>query len=193
MTHIIFRFVRRFRSRPGTLARLAGTLAAALALAACSPTYDWRTVTNTASGYTVDLPAKPGADERRVEVDGTPMRMRMQTAEVADTVFAVGTLELPDAGAATQQKALAFLRTGLAHNVGVAPDAHAVAVPLAAGGSVEGVEMRVSGRAGANAQPRTIHARLVARGARVYQVAIVGRAEPPVEQVDQFFQSFRLD
>jgi hypothetical protein len=107
-------------------------------------------------------------------------------------VFVVGTLELPDAQPATQQKALEFLRAGLAHNVGAAPEAHAVAVPLAGGGSVEGVEMRMAGKAGANGETRTIHARLVAKGARAYQVAIVGRAEPPVEQIDQFFGSFKL-
>jgi hypothetical protein len=169
-----------------------GVLIAAGVLAACSPTYDWRTISNEASGYTVDLPAKPGSDERSIDVGGTPMRMRMQTAEVANDVFVIGTLELPDAQPATQQKALDFLRAGLARNVGAAPEARAVAVPLATGGSVEGVEMRMAGKAGANGETRTIHARLVAKGARAYQVAIVGRDEPPVEQVDQFFGSFKL-
>jgi hypothetical protein len=125
-------------------------------------------------------------------VGGTPMRMRVQTAEVANDVFVIGTLDLPDAQPATQQKALDYLRAGLARNVGAAPEARAVAVPLAAGGSVEGVEMRMAGKAGANGESRTIHARLVAKGARAYQVAIVGRDEPPVEQVDQFFGSFKL-
>ncbi|MBV8261956.1 MAG: hypothetical protein JO239_13690 [Paraburkholderia sp.] len=67
-----------------------------------------------------------------------------------------------------------------------------MAVPLAAGGSVEGLEMRMAGKAGVNGETRTIHARLVAKGARAYQVAIVGRTDPPVEQADQFFGSFKL-
>lgn len=97
-----------FRSiGPRVLARLAlGMIVAAGALAACSPAYDWRTVTNSASGYSVDLPAKPGADQRDVEVDGTPMHMSMQTAEVDHVLFVVGTLALPDAEPATQQRAL---------------------------------------------------------------------------------------
>ncbi|WP_321907579.1 hypothetical protein [Paraburkholderia sp. J11-2] len=169
-----------------------GLLATAFALAACSPTYDWRTISNDASGYSIDLPAKPDKDERRIDVNGTPMRMRVQTAEVAGDVFVIGTLDLPDAQPATQQKALDFLRAGLARNVGAPPDARAVAVPLATGGSIEGVEMHMAGKAGANGESRTIHARLVAKGARAYQVAIVGRTEPPVEQVDQFFGSFKL-
>lgn len=189
-------------------ARAGGALVAVIvsinAFTACSPTYDWRTISNNDSGYSVDLPAKPGTDERQIDVNGAPMRMRMQTAEVADDVFVVGTLELPDAQPATQQKALAFLRAGLARNVGAAvstasstetgaaPETQTVAVPLATGGAVEGVELRVAGKAGANGETRTIHARLVAKGARVYEVAIVGRAEPPAEQVYQFFGSFRL-
>ncbi|MDR3096484.1 MAG: hypothetical protein LBV73_05350 [Paraburkholderia sp.] len=182
----------RWRSRlarAAAAALLAGSLAP---LIACSPTYDWRTISNDASGYSVDLPAKPGSDERRIDVDGTPMRMRVQTAEVNGAVFVIGTLELPDAQPATQQKALAYLRAGLARNVGAAPETHAVAVPLEAGGSVEGVDMALAGKAGAKEEPRTIHARLVARGAHVYQLAIVGREQPAPEQVDQFFQSFKL-
>ncbi|NIE66798.1 hypothetical protein [Burkholderia sp. Ax-1719] len=163
-----------------------------IALIACSPTYDWRTISNNTNGYSVDLPAKPGSDARSVDVDGTPMQMHMQTAEVGGAVFVIGTLDLPDAQAATQQKALGFLRDGLARNVGVPPDARTVAVPLVAGGSVPGFDMQLSGKAGAKDETRTIHARLVAKGAHAYQLAIVGREQPAVEQVDQFFQSFKL-
>lgn len=190
-------FCRAFRalSTPSTAAFALRLFVAAAVLGACSPTYDWRTVTNDASGYSIDLPAKPRREQRDIDIDGKPMRMDMQTAEVNDALFVVGTLALPDAQPQTQQRALAFLRSGLARNVGVAPAASGVSVPLAAGGSVEGIEMRVTGKAasgGQSAQARTIHVRLVANGARVYEVAIVGRAEPPVEQVDQFFGSFKL-
>lgn len=91
-------------------------------LAACTPTYDWRTVMNNDNGYTVDLPAKPSADERQVEIGGVSMKMLMQTAEAADAVFVVGTVVLPDDQVQTQRAALEFLRTGLARNLGVAPD-----------------------------------------------------------------------
>ncbi len=193
--------VRMFRPRsargllPRAVASAGFVALLAAALSACSPDYNWRTVTNNTSGYSVDLPAKPGSDQRDVDVDGTPMRMRMQTVEVDGAVFVVGTLDLPDAQPATQRAAIAFLRDGLARNVGVPPETHEVAVPLVGGGSVDGIEMQLTGKAGSSAEraePRTIHARLVAKGAHAYQVAIVGRSEPPVEQVDQFFQSFRL-
>jgi len=173
--------------------RLAlGTIVAAGALAACSPAYDWRTVTNSASGYSVDLPAKPRAEQRDVEIDGTPMPMSMQTAEVDRVLFVVGTLALPDDQPATQQRAIAFLRDGLARNVGVPPATGDVAIPVSSGGSVEGIEMQIAGKAGQAQQARTIHARIVAKGAHAYEIAIVARSQPPADQSDQFFQSFKL-
>lgn len=194
----IFRRVRGWLSRSfvevrsGAAGAALGALLLATALSACSPTYDWRVVTNSASGYVIDLPAKPDADKRDIDIGGITVPMRVQTAEAGGAVFVVGTIQLPDDRADTRQKALAFLRDGLARNVGAPPNAHEVDVPLAAGGAVRGVEMRVTGAAGAQHQTRTIHARLVANGARVYQVAIVADREPAPEQVDQFFESFKL-
>nr|WP_082902639.1 hypothetical protein [Paraburkholderia ginsengiterrae] len=174
---------------------LGGTacvLALTAGLGACSPTFDWRTIMNNDNGYTVDLPAKPGNDQRAVQIDGTPMQMAMQTAEAGDAVFAVGTVILPNDSEATQRAALDFLRTGLARNVGAAPDAHAVQIPLAAGGKVPGLEMKLSGEAGSQREARTVYARLVARGRHVYQVAIIASKPIQQEQVDQFFSSFQL-
>ncbi|WP_408636811.1 hypothetical protein [Paraburkholderia sp. RL17-368-BIF-A] len=167
-------------------------LAIGVALSGCSPTFDWRTVMNNDNGYSIDLPAKPGNDQRAVQVDGTPMQMAMQTAEAGDAVFAVGTIMLPDDSEATQRKALEFLRNGLARNVGVTPEARAVQIPLAAGGKVLGLEMTLSGEAGSSHEKRTVYARLVARGRHAYQAAIIASGPLPQEQVDQFFSSFQL-
>lgn len=162
------------------------------ALTACSPTFDWRTVMNNDNAYTVDLPAKPGNDQRVVQIDGKPMQMAMQTAEAGDAVFAVGTVLLPRDDAATQQAVLDFLRIGLARNVGAKPDAHPVQIPLAAGGQVPGLEMKVSGAAGSQHEARTVYARLVVRGRHVYEAAIIASKPLQQEQVDQFFSSFKL-
>lgn len=192
---------RRFAARSAT-ARAAGAGAAlrvaacaALAgalLAACSPAYDWRTVTDSADGYAIDLPAKPTVDERPIDIAGTPMRMRMRIADAQEAVFAVGTIALPSDDPQLQRAVLDYLRAGLARNVGAPADARAAQVPLAAGGQVTGLEIDVSGKAGAEHERKTIHARLVARGRHVYQATIVAGREPPQEQVDQFFQSFKL-
>jgi hypothetical protein len=178
-----------------TRARLGAVGSALLlgaVLSACSPTFDWRTVTNNDNGYSVDFPAKPGNDQRAVQIDGAPMQMAMQTAEAGNAVFAVGTVMLPDDHEATQRIALDFLRDGLARNVGAAPDAHTVAITLAAGGKIPGLEMKLSGEAGSQHETRTVYARLAARGRHVYQAAIIASGPLPQEQIDQFFSSFRL-
>jgi len=174
------------------LRTVLGTLSLGVALGACSPTFDWRTVMNNDNGYTVDFPAKPSNDQRPVRIDGTPMQMAMQTAEAGHAVFAVGTVMLPDDSDATQRAALDFLRSGLARNVGAAPDAHPVQIPLAAGGNTPGFEMKVSGAAGAQHEARTVYVRLVAHGRHVYQAAIIADQPLPQDQVDQFFSSFQL-
>jgi hypothetical protein len=91
-------------------------LCAGAVLSACSPTFDWRTIMNNDNGYTVDFPAKPGNDERQIDIDGRPMTMAMQTAEAGHAVFAVGTVNLPGDDQQTQRAALDFLRTGLARH-----------------------------------------------------------------------------
>ncbi|WP_236572580.1 hypothetical protein [Burkholderia sp. 8Y] len=162
------------------------------ALLACTPAYDWRTVMNNDDGYEVTLPAKPRADERKIEIAGQPMTMRMQTAEANDAVFAVGTVVLPSADPALQRAALDYLEQGLARNVNAHPSARATQVELAAGGRVLGSEMQVQGASGEKRESRTIQARFVARGAHVYQLAIVSDKAPPAQEADQFFSSFKL-
>ena len=190
------RFVHRFRLiKAVCAATLRASVCASVAcgaLLACTPAYDWRTIMNNDDGYEVTLPAKPRSDERKIEIAGQPMTMRMQTAEVDDAVFAVGTVVLPSADPALQRAALEFLQQGLARNVNAKPDARETQIDLAAGGRVAGSEMEVKGESGAKRESRTIHARFVARGTHVYQLAIVSDKMPPAEQADQFFTSFKL-
>ncbi|QCP51610.1 hypothetical protein FAZ95_02095 [Trinickia violacea] len=174
------------------LRAFAGAAILGCALTACSPDYDWRTIMNSADGYTIDLPAKPLNDERDVDIGGARMKMKMQSAHAEGVVFAVGTVILPSDDPQLRQAVLDYLRTGLARNLGAAPEARTTQVPLAAGGMVPGLEMSVSGDAGEKREHRTIQVRLVARGKHVYQAAIIADKAPPQEQVDQFFQSFKL-
>jgi hypothetical protein len=169
-----------------------GACVAGAVLIACTPTFDWRTIMNNDQGYSVDLPAKPSVDERQIDMGGTPVSMSMQTAEAGNVVFAVGTITLPGDDPQAQRAALEFLRTGLAQNLGAAPDSHTTQIPLAAGGQVPGIEMTFTGKAGAKQEPRTMHARLVARGRHVYQAVVIAVKEPPPEQIEQFFGSFKL-
>jgi hypothetical protein len=172
-------------------AALCASVACA-ALLACTPAYDWRTIMNNDDGYEVTLPAKPHSAERKIDIAGHPMTMRMQTAEADDIVFAVGTVELPSADPGLQRATLDFLQQGLARNLSAHPAARTTPIDLAAGGKVPGSEMVVEGQSGEKRETRMIHARFVAKGNHVYQLAIVSDKAPPTEQADQFFTSFKL-
>ncbi|KVE38112.1 hypothetical protein WS68_24395 [Burkholderia sp. TSV86] len=181
-----------FSARARRAAVVLGVLAA---LAACSPAYDWRTLHSDA-GYTIDLPAKPTADEHAITIAGVPMKMRMQAAHVGGAVFAVGTVMLPDDRDATQHAVLDYLRAGLARNLRAQPAERAVLVPLAAGGQAAGTELRMSGtpESGSDAlAPKTVIARFVARGRHVYQAVAISDAPLPDEPREQFFGSLKLD
>ncbi|MGU7781339.1 hypothetical protein [Burkholderia sp. PU8-34] len=175
------------------LRHFAALVCASAVLAACSPPYDWRTLHNDA-GYTIDLPAKPTVDEHAVTIGGTPMKMRMQAAHLDGAVFAVGTVMLPDDRDETRRAALDYLRDGLSRNLDGAPQTAAVPVPLAAGGAINGVELRVAGTAaGQDRARKTIVARFVARGRHAYQAVVISDAPIAQEQLDQFFGSLKLD
>jgi hypothetical protein len=167
----------------------------AAAVAGCSPSLDWRTL-HSESGYTIDLPARPTVDARTVEIGGAPLTMRMQAAHVDGAVFAVGTVMLPDASEAGRRAVLDALRAALSRNLRAQPAVREVPVPLAAGGSTPGIELTIRGEpAGASgaAAGKTVVARLVARGAHVYQAVAIADAPLPAEALDQFFGSLKLD
>lgn len=179
------------------LATFLSIALAAAVLLACTPAYDWRTIQNNDDGYEITLPSKPRNDARDIEIAGQKMHMSMQTAEAGDAVFAVGTVDLPNAEPATQRATLEFLQQGLAHNLNAAPAVQVVQIDIAAGGKLSGEELNVSGSTppaddNAKPQPRQIHARFVAKGQHVYQIAVVATRSPPAEQIDQFFSSFKL-
>ncbi|WLE60743.1 hypothetical protein GIY62_08910 [Burkholderia plantarii] len=168
---------------------------AAAAVAGCSPSLDWRTL-HSEAGYTIDLPARPTVDARTVEIGGAPLTMRMQAAHVGGAVFAVGTVMLPEASEAGRRVVLDALRAALSRNLRAQPAVREVTVPLAAGGSTPGVELTIRGEpAGASgaAAGKTVVARLVARGAHVYQAVAIADAPLPAEALDQFFGSLKLD
>ncbi len=164
------------------------------ALGGCSPTYDWRTIQNNDNGYEVTFPAKPHSDARDIADGAQHLPMSMQTAEAGDAVFAIGTVDLPDATPATQRAALDFLQHGLARNLNAAPAVKPVSITVAMGGILPGEEIDIDGAA-ANSEKqesRQIQARFVAKDRHVYEVVIVASKLPPSDQVDQFFSSFKL-
>jgi hypothetical protein len=180
------------------LLRCLGAAALVAAVLACSPSYNWREVQNADGAYSVLLPAKPLVDERTLDIGGTPMKMRMQTADVGDVTFAIGVVTLPSEDPRLQSQVLAYLQTGIARNLGAQPATHPVSVRAGVGGAahtLSGTAMDVSGAAAGQpaSDRRVIHARFAARGRHVYQAVVVSRSEPPPDQLEQFFDSWQLD
>ncbi|PMS21352.1 hypothetical protein C0Z18_09095 [Trinickia dabaoshanensis] len=175
-------------------ASVAAPLVFAVAFAAaCTPAYNWRTVTDAAEGYSVDLPAKPTVDERRVEIAGNALPMHVRAAHAQGAVFAVAVVDLPRDDAQLGQAVADALRHSLARNVAASPVEHAVQVPAGSGAAVPGMDVVATGAAGDAHERRTIHAWVTVRGRHVYQAAIIAPEAPPQDQSDQFFGSLRLN
>ncbi|MBV8273400.1 MAG: hypothetical protein JO067_14120 [Cupriavidus sp.] len=172
-----------------------------LALAGCSPRYDWRTIVSNDGQYAAMYPDKPTSAERDVAIAGRKLPMRMEAARIDNTLFAVGVVTLPGDDAELRREALASMQAGLVANLGAHPDTPArsrqVTVMSAAQRPValEGVEVSVAGVSPQDKSPRRLTARLVASGARVYQAVVLeagdaARDTRQAEQVDQFLTGF---
>jgi len=170
-------------------------LTLSMVAAGCTPTYDWRQVSSLEGGYTVMLPAKPTLDERTLDIAGHAMKMRMQAATANDALFAVGVVALPSDDPRLQAEVLAYLQAGLARNLGAQPDLHPVRIQTSnPSAPTEGVAMDIAGEAvGEHRAHRMIHARFVARGRRVYQAAVIVDQNLPAEQIDEFFNSWKVE
>lgn len=148
---------------------------AALVLAGCSPTYNWRDYTSGDGSFRVLFPAKPSTHTRPIDLGGIKVDMTMTAAEVEGTTFAVGTAVAPDAALA--QATLPAMRQALLRNIGAsAPPGETLDVDAVGKG---------------NGGPVRLVGRFVAKGTRMYQVIVVGKpgAMPP-EHTEQFLSSF---
>jgi hypothetical protein len=172
---------------------LLGAALVATVLAACSPSFDWRTVTNDDGGFSVMFPAKVTLDERQLNIDGHPMKMQMQAAKANDVVFAVGVVTLPDDSPALQRAVQTFLQDGLARNVGSKPVTQAAKIRLSEPSQqIDATQMDVSGPVPGGHDRRVIHALFAARGRHVYQAVVIAGKNPTEDQMSQFFDSLRL-
>jgi len=158
---------------------MATGVLSALLMAGCNPTYNWRDHSAADGTWKALFPAKPASFTRGVDLDGLQVEMTMTAAEVEGATFAIGSASAPDAAQA--QAALPAMRRALLRNIGVA-GADAAAAR-------DGLQVDATGTA--NGHPVQLQGRVLAHGARVYQVIVLGKpgATPP-EQVEQFLTSF---
>ncbi len=162
---------------------------AAGALAACSPTYNWREYSSPDGSYHVLFPAKAASYTRPIDLDGMKVNMTMTAAEVEDTTFAVGSAEAPDAAHA--QAALVAMKTALVRNIGATISSEKAAAVDKSGARRAAIDIDALGAQ--NGVPMRLLGHFEARDKRFYQVIVMGKASAlQSEQADQFLSSFKL-
>lgn len=174
-------------------------IGAVIALAACSPKYDWREVHGTDAPFVVLLPAKPVTLSRPVNLDGIAVTMVMTAAQVDGVSFAVGSATLPDAASA--QLALLAMKKAMINNINGTLESEkstgtAASPERAANGSIGigsiATEIEAAGSSGG--KPVRLFGRFVVQGSRVYQVIVLGPENAvPRDAVDTFLRSFKLN
>jgi hypothetical protein len=161
-------------------------------LAGCSPDYNWRDYSSQTAPYRIMFPNKPDSHTRSVDLAGLKVDMTMTATEIDGTMFAVGSAELPDAARAPA--ALAAMQTAMLRNIGAtAPSERAVAASGKVPPAGDGAPIDIEATGNRNGVPTRLVAHFEARGARVYQVIVIGKpSSMPTEQVKQFMSSFKL-
>jgi hypothetical protein len=185
------------------LKTLLAASALALLAAACSPRFDWRELRGPPGTFFVALPGKPQTVSREIVLPvagaATPTEMTMLSVGVGASLFAVGTVRLPESAIATPaalQQTLTWFRDGLTRNVGAA-----IAAPIDTGApaGLGGRRLRAAqafaavGTAGPGGRPARLAARLYVADDRLYQLIVIGaEGEVPPQALETFFDSFRL-
>lgn len=167
---------------------------AALALAACSPKYNWRNYSSPDAPYTAMFPDKPAAHTRSIDIDGMTVNMTMTAADIEGTVFAIGNAEAPDAAKA--EAALAAMKTALVKNIGATVTKEKVASAAAAGASglSRSAAIDIEAKGMRNGVPIRLVGHFESRDKRFYQVIVMGQEKNmPQDEVDMFMSSFKLN
>jgi hypothetical protein len=152
----------------------AAWLAGLLALAACSPTFNWRDWPVQGTPLRATMPCKPESASRPVPMLGTPVELHMHSCETGGMRFALawadvgGASQVPVALAAWRAASLQTLRL-----TKLSPDDPALAWPVKVPGApqAEGVQAE-----GTDPQGQVVRSRAVyfARGTQVFQAAVYG-------------------
>lgn len=177
-----------------TCSRILLTIVAACLLAACNPTYNWRDYSSPIAPYRVMFPGKPDSHTRSVDLDGLKVEMTMTATEIDGVMFAVGSAEVPEG--ANTSAALAAMKTAMVRNIGASTTRERSASATATSGATtpaQSGKIDIEATGSRNGIPVRLVGHFEARGPRIYQVIVLGKASSmPAEQVEQFMSSFKL-
>ncbi|MGV8806000.1 MAG: hypothetical protein ACWA6Y_13695 [Polaromonas sp.] len=165
-----------------------------LALAACSPAFNWREVRPDNTRLSFLLPCKPDKAQKVVPLGGPSTPLAMLGCDAGGATFAVAVADLGQAqGAASAAPVLARWQQLTLDNMQADPAtlAHlALKIPGAAG-EPPVVRVQAQGRR-ADGSVVSGQAAYFAHGTQVFQ-AVMYAAKPNLEAADTFFSSLKFD
>jgi len=88
-------------------------LAATIALAACSPKLDWRTVQSPQERYTALFPGKPDKLERRISYQDQELLQTLVAVKIDDDIYSISSIQVPTNRAAATEKIITQLQSNL--------------------------------------------------------------------------------
>lgn len=160
-----------------------------LALAACSPTLNWREVRAGSGRVSLLLPCKPDRVEKVVPLGGQPTKLTMHGCDAGGATFAVAVAELgdtaqvPEVLAQWQALTLANMKAGEVQRT-----------PLKVPGAAADPTPVLLSAAGARTDGSAVQGRMAyfARGGEIVQVVLYA-PRLSAEAQDTFFSNLRMD
>lgn len=180
--------MRTLLTKPLILAAVAS-----MALAACSPKYNWRDFSSEDAPFRAMFPDKPASHTRAIDLAGMKVNMTMTAAQIDNTTFAVGAAEAPDAERA--EAALGAMKTALINNIGatVTSEKAARASSTANAAKARSAAIDIEAKGKRNGVPMRLVGHFESRDKRFYQVIVMGpEKDMSKENIDMFLSSFKL-
>jgi hypothetical protein len=164
-------------------------LVAVSALAACSPTFDWREVRTAQGGLVALLPCKPEKDSRSVPMAGREVSLDALSCRTGGATFAVLTADIEDAARAGE--VLAQWKTATLAKLH-SPSAQETAFqPPGARQLPQSLQVLASGQRADGSKVES-QAAYLARGSHVFQAVIYADHLKP-EAAEPFFSGLKFE
>jgi hypothetical protein len=159
----------------------------ACALAACSPTLDWREVRPAGSGALLMMPCKPSVQVRWLQLAGKAVQMSLWTCDAGAQTWALAHADVADP--TLVNTALNALRMAAMANLG-SVDVERLALQIP-GATPYAASQREAGRGRLpDGRPVQTQNAFFARGTVVFQATVFGETVP-AEGADIFFAALR--
>ena len=167
---------------------LNSALVALTALAACSPTLNWREVRPDGTPLALLMPCKPDKAQKTVPMAGLPTELMLLSCDAGGMTFAVAVADVKDASSVAaalaqwQRATLANMKAGAA----------LAAVPLKLPGLASGAALIKATGQRPNGQAVRTQAAYFAQGTLVFQVAMYAD-NLSADAADTFFSGLKFE